>query len=230
MRQSEFEGRDFDDKHYLLHITPFSVITDSAASHQLILLFSTSTSHLQLFTLFYPTMNLKLMCLVWPDDNPHDHIFPVKIDDDETIGDLKKLVKNEHAHRLHNVDASDLILWKCSIPADDNLQETLKTVHFDVTQGHFGHKLPPVSKISEHFSTASLLPKTIHILIQAEYHLLSNTSLTKPPAAVEAPDDHRDKRLHLLTEPPHTPPAREKIGTAEMKDSAWYIIQHIDRF
>jgi len=68
---------------------------------------------------------LRLMCLVWPDDKPNDHIVQVKIDDDDTVAALKELIKDKYARRLHDVDSPDLVLWKCSISADDKLQETL---------------------------------------------------------------------------------------------------------
>jgi len=63
---------------------------------------------------------LRLMCLVWPDDKPNDHIVQVKIDDDDTVAALKDMIKLKHAPILDKVAARDLVLWKCSIPADDN--------------------------------------------------------------------------------------------------------------
>lgn len=111
-----------------------------------------------------PGVKLRLMCLVWPDDNPAQHIAPVKIDDDDTVADLKELIKDKYAHRLHNVDASDLVLWKCSIPTDDNLQKTLNSIRFDGADTRL-HCLLPASEISEHFATG--LPRnTLHILIE----------------------------------------------------------------
>ena len=72
------------------------------------------------------------MCLVWPDDKPDEHSVKVKINHDRTVAALKKLIKAEYAHRLHNIDAPDLVLWKCSgLPNDDSLEHTLKTIWFD---------------------------------------------------------------------------------------------------
>jgi hypothetical protein len=63
----------------------------------------------------------KLMCLVWPDDDPEQHVFSVKIDDDDSVADLKELIKGKLARMLDKVDARDLVLWKCSgLPDDDN--------------------------------------------------------------------------------------------------------------
>ena len=111
---------------------------------------------------------LRLTCLVWPDDNPDEHLVEIKIDDDETVMFLKKLIKDEHAHSLAHVDARDLILWKCSIPANDNLRKTLKTIRFDIPDTRL-HRLPPASLLSKHFATG-LSPETIHILVEVPAH------------------------------------------------------------
>ncbi|KAE8954163.1 hypothetical protein PR003_g33593, partial [Phytophthora rubi] len=37
--------------------------------------------------------------------------FPVDIDADQTVGDLKKAVKKENKNKLYNVDAGDLELY-----------------------------------------------------------------------------------------------------------------------
>lgn len=78
------------------------------------------------------------------DDKPDEHSVEVKIDDDETIIFLKKLIQDGHAPMLNKVPTHNLVLWKCSIPADDNLQETLKTIRFDIPDTRL-HRLPPVS-------------------------------------------------------------------------------------
>jgi len=62
------------------------------------------------------------------------------------------------------VDAPDLVLWKCSIPADDKLQEILNTVRYDGSDARLD-RLPAASEISEHFATG-LPRKTIHILVE----------------------------------------------------------------
>ena len=104
------------------------------------------------------------MCLVWPDDNPDEHIVPVKIDDNETVGDLKELIRDKHAPMLDKFAARDLVLWKCSIPADDNLANALNAIRFDGTATDLLH-LPPVSLLSKHFATG-LSPETVHILVK----------------------------------------------------------------
>jgi len=95
---------------------------------------------------------------------PNPHLVEVEIDDNRTVARLKKLIKGKYAHRLHKVDAPDLILWKCSILADNKLQETLVTIRFDVSDACL-HRLPATSLLSKHFAT-NLPNETIHILVE----------------------------------------------------------------
>ena len=41
-------------------------------------------------------VKLRLMCLVWPDDKPDEHIVQVNIDDDDTVASLKDMIKDIH--------------------------------------------------------------------------------------------------------------------------------------
>jgi hypothetical protein len=123
----------------------------------------------QLFTPFHPAMSgaqSKLMCLVWPDDKPNEHIVPVKINDDDTVADLKELIKDKHP--FDKVYARDLVLWKCSgLPDDDDLEQTLKTVRLNDSDV----RLVPLNKarqrISQIFGDEDLSKEPIHILVEA---------------------------------------------------------------
>ena len=112
------------------------------------------------------------MCLIWPDDKPDQHIVEVELDSDRTVAFLQELIKDEHSHRFHDVDARDLVLWRCSIPADDNLQNPLNAVRFDDIAPDL-LRLPATSLLSNHFATG-LSPETICILVEVpalgEYH------------------------------------------------------------
>ena len=108
---------------------------------------------------------LRLFCLIWPDDNPNEHIVTVKIDNDETVGTLKELIKLKHAPKLDKVAASDLVLWKCSISDDDHLKETLNAIRFDVGDPSVQRLVPVTSLLSGHFA-AGLSPDTVHILVE----------------------------------------------------------------
>ena len=70
--------------------------------------------------------------VIVPDDKPDEHIVPVKIEADDTVADLKELIKDKHAPMLDKVAARNLIFWKCSgLPDDDDLKQTLKTIWFN---------------------------------------------------------------------------------------------------
>ena len=97
-------------------------------------------------------------------DKPNTRVVEVEVDDNRTVTRLKKLIKDKYAHRLHKVDAPDLVLWKCSIPADDKLQENLAAIRFDASDARL-HRLPATSRLSKHFAT-DLPDETIHILVE----------------------------------------------------------------
>lgn len=78
---------------------------------------------------------------------------------------LKKLIKDEHAHHLAHVDARNLVLWKCSIPNNNHLKETLNAIHFDGTDPSVDRLVPLTSPLLKHFVTG-FPPETIHILVE----------------------------------------------------------------
>lgn len=172
---------------------------------------------------------LRLTCLVWPDDNPDEHLVEIKIDDDETVMFLKKLIKDEHAHSLAHVDARDLILLKCSIPADDNLWKTLKTIHFDIPDTRL-HRLPPASLLSKHFATG-LSPETIHILVEVPAHGECGTHiscstteaemlLTENEAPLLSLPNLLRERQQFNAELPETAPSDSKFDWNMAEDTA----------
>jgi hypothetical protein len=61
-------------------------------------------------TLILTFMSLELFCLVYPDPDPAQHNFSVHIDKNQTVSDLRKLIKAEKPHRLAHVEANELIL------------------------------------------------------------------------------------------------------------------------
>ncbi|KAH9957260.1 hypothetical protein BGW80DRAFT_1382899 [Lactifluus volemus] len=114
---------------------------------------------------------LKLMCLVLPDDKLYEHAFQVDINDDDTVADLKKLIKDEHAKEhaslLDEVDSRDLVLWKCSslLGDDDNLEQTLKTIRFNGSDDRIV-RLKALQRISQLFGDEDLSKEPIHILVE----------------------------------------------------------------
>jgi hypothetical protein len=111
---------------------------------------------------------LNLTCLALPcrvDRYPDELTIQVKLDIDETVSFLKNLIKNEYSPRFDGIGAYDLVIWKCSIPIDDNLKKNLDKIRFDGTDPSVQRIRPAASEISEHFPT--ILPyKTIQILVR----------------------------------------------------------------
>ena len=58
-----------------------------------------------------------LNCFVLGDNE--QRVFSVKIPRNDSVGILKKLIKEEKAHLLSYINASDLDLWKICRPIDD---------------------------------------------------------------------------------------------------------------
>jgi hypothetical protein len=66
-----------------------------------------------------------LNCFVLGDKE--DNVFTVEIAKNKNVGILKKLIKEEKAHLLGHVDASDLELWEVSFPIDDHASKKSQT-------------------------------------------------------------------------------------------------------
>lgn len=120
----------------------------------------------------------KLLCLTWPDDDPIQHIVEVQINDDETVATLKQSIKAMRTRTLGKVNARDLVLWRCSIPDDDNLRQTMNAVHFDVHNPDL-KCLRPASLLSRCFDIPSS-PDFIRVLVEVpalgEYGAAPGTS------------------------------------------------------
>jgi len=71
-----------------------------------------------------PNQFLSLNCFVLDDDQ--EKMFTVKVLKTDNVSILKKLIKEEKAPHLDYLAASDLRLWKVSIPVDDFNTERLK--------------------------------------------------------------------------------------------------------
>ncbi|RHZ56297.1 hypothetical protein Glove_402g59 [Diversispora epigaea] len=110
-------------------------------------------------------MSIMLFCLV--HGNTFKYAFPVKIKKNETVGDLKKVIKMKKPNNFANIDADRLILWKVSIPFDlsndkRNVLEIDSKV--DIKTVLEGEELLPIDNIKEHFDKPT--KKYIHIIIE----------------------------------------------------------------
>jgi len=87
---------------------------------------------------------LELNCFVH-DDDPR-HVFPVKIARTESVGTLKKAIKEEKKVTLEHVDADSLRLWKVSIAVNSGFKEDLRKVELRDDDA-----LSPVDRLSKVF-------------------------------------------------------------------------------
>ncbi|KAF8323654.1 hypothetical protein F5887DRAFT_903271 [Amanita rubescens] len=98
---------------------------------------------------------LSINCLLLGSDS--SEVFTVKIPKTDNVSVLKDRIKEKQSPRLNHVDASELTVWKVSLPAD--------TISPELTVD--GVKaLHSVEKISLIFDEA-LEDKHVHILVQA---------------------------------------------------------------
>ncbi|KAF9946559.1 hypothetical protein BGZ72_000228 [Mortierella alpina] len=103
---------------------------------------------------------MKLFCLV--DGESTFNAFPVEIGPDQTIGDLKNLIKTKRTPRFDDVAADELTLWRVSISfPDDNDDEA----HILLDSLDEKKKLGPATRLSKVFPE-DFSEETIHILVQ----------------------------------------------------------------
>jgi len=69
-------------------------------------------------------MFLSLNCLIHGDDQ--EKMFTVKVLETDNVSILKDLMKEEKAPHFDHIAASDIHLWKVSIPIDDFNTERLE--------------------------------------------------------------------------------------------------------
>ncbi|KAG0325630.1 hypothetical protein BG000_001729 [Podila horticola] len=115
---------------------------------------------------------MSLFCLV--DGESASNVFPVKLSADESIGDLKNLIKTALSPQFDDVTAKDLTLWRVSIPITDD-DNAIPILLNNVTSDK--KKLGPVDDISDVFEVRPP-KKTIHIIVQ------------RPPPTLKRASEH----------------------------------------
>lgn len=114
------------------------------------------------------TVSLNLFCIVYPDDNPTDHVLEVSIDNTKSVAALKEAIKHMEAPELDR--ASRLALYKVSLPIDDNLAHKLDTF----LDGPDVKKIKGFERLSKVFSEG-INEEHLHIVA-----LMPGTSPTLP--------------------------------------------------
>ena len=102
---------------------------------------------------------LELNCLVNGDDP--SHVFTVKIGNDESVSTLKEEIWKKKKPAFDHVPADTLVIWKVSIPIDDDL-DPLDTLNLSEEQ-----KLRrPATRLLKVFPHP-LEEELIHIIVQS---------------------------------------------------------------
>ena len=104
------------------------------------------------------TDTLSINCLVLGVDS--SEVFTVEILKTKNVSILKGLIKKQQSPRLNHLDASELTIWKVSLPVDTITPE------LTVDDNETCQKLHPVKKISSVFGEA-LVDEHVHVLVQA---------------------------------------------------------------
>jgi len=106
---------------------------------------------------------LELNALVFGDGR--SHVFPVKVAATESVGALKKAIKEEKKHAFEHIDADALNIFQVSFPVDDDLDATLKRFrpeHDPVKGVH--HLSVPVKRLKGVFGDP--IEEHIHVIVQ----------------------------------------------------------------
>jgi len=105
-------------------------------------------------------MSIKLFCLEKGKTPAVQHAFPVNISRDETVGDLKDVIKAKKAPYFNDFPADHLKLWFANIPAD--LDDQINSLPWPNSI-----QLLPIKKVSYYFSNDNEpLDEHIHVIIE----------------------------------------------------------------
>ncbi|KAK3846355.1 MAG: hypothetical protein J3R72DRAFT_486623 [Linnemannia gamsii] len=102
------------------------------------------------------TNTLTLFCLI--SGEHASRAFPVEVSSSKTVGALKDAIISKKPNAFEHIDANDLVLWRVSIPDDDDLSIPLDSVSEK-------KKLKATTKLSKVFD-AELPEDTIHIVVE----------------------------------------------------------------
>ncbi|KAG5650881.1 hypothetical protein H0H81_010681 [Sphagnurus paluster] len=134
---------------------------------------------------------LKLICLIWPDADT-EAIDEVEINGSENLINLRQMIKRVYDPRLRDVDASDLELWKCSIPLE-GLDEKLPPIDYGATNSNTHDKLG-IQRLDDYFVRLS----SIFVDDPTEHHVHILVRLPHDEGEAEEKQEPRDKLTELV--------------------------------
>jgi len=134
-----------------------------------------------------PQSLLELNCLVLGDQR--NHIFPVKIAETESVGSLKKAIKEEKRPLFNHIAADALELWNVSEPIDQHLENNLEKANF-----HEKESLSPVDKLSKIFPNLPV-EGCLHIVVWCpEDGKLRDSFCSDPVSLISENPEHGEQR------------------------------------
>jgi hypothetical protein len=103
---------------------------------------------------------LKLNC--WVLGEKSTRIFPVEIDGEKNVGDLKRAIKEQKKHSLAGIDAHSLDVWDVSIPDDEDTD-----LEAQVKDLRLNERTPLRSLRRLHSTFTNLDEESLHVVIKA---------------------------------------------------------------
>jgi hypothetical protein len=105
----------------------------------------------------------------------YNNAFEVTARKDESVATLKETIKEKKRPNFDHIPADSLVLWKVSVPCDQNLKKNVNDLHlldYELPQSPVAHpddqiqSLPPDHKMSEVFLVPPI-EKHVHIIVMA---------------------------------------------------------------
>ena len=102
---------------------------------------------------------IRLSCLVFGD--PIENAFTVKVDKDETISELKEIIKTKKQNTFTDIDANELSLWKIDASLGE-LNQFIGKNDSDIKT--IGEQLLPLNKVGQEFPEPA--GERVHVIVQ----------------------------------------------------------------
>lgn len=107
-------------------------------------------------------------CLILGDNTKK--AFPVIVTIDNTVGELRKFIKEENTRSFTSIDAKDLTLWKVDIPDEINkktqLLNTKNPSEINIKEDLGGMELYSTTKKLGQYYSQFPADEHIHIIVQ----------------------------------------------------------------
>ena len=106
---------------------------------------------------------MRLLCIIGRD------VFSVNIRGEQSVHELKVVIRDENAQALATIDATKLALYRIDVPLsddEDKNQEILKEISLGVHKFKFKKMLRAWDEVSQTFDESELPKGTLHVLVE----------------------------------------------------------------